>query len=105
VTQGNSKYEETFFHARLKIAEARFLYGLTVSDATYRGKVLDQAKNDLWVTFRLYPTLGGPPSYAQYDLLLKRIQQQLKEPLEGLREFKQREAAGGKDQDEKANAA
>ena len=38
VTQGNSKYEETFYHARLKIAEARFLYGLKGTDPTQRKK-------------------------------------------------------------------
>ena len=105
-TQGNSKFEETFYHARLKIAEARFLYGLKEPDPdASTKKIFDNAKNDLWVTFRLYPELGGPQSSSQYDLLLKRIQQQLHQPLEGLREFKEREAAGGKEQDQKANSA
>jgi hypothetical protein len=104
-TQGNAKYEETFYQARLKIAEARFLYGLKEPDPTNRAKDLDNAKNDLWVTFRMYPSLGGPQSYSQYDLLLKRIQQQLHQPLEGLREFKEREAPGAKEQDKKANSA
>ncbi|HEY1784808.1 MAG TPA: hypothetical protein VGG30_04635, partial [Pirellulales bacterium] len=104
-TQGNAKLEETFYHARLKIAEARLLFGLKDSDPVKRTKYFDNAKNDLWVTFRLYPTLGGPQSYAQYDLLLKRIQQQLHQPLDGLREFKEREATGGKDQEQKSKSA
>ncbi|HEX4143852.1 MAG TPA: hypothetical protein VHY91_09990 [Pirellulales bacterium] len=104
-TQGSAKFEETFYHSRLKIAEGRFLYGLTVTDPAVRGKTFDSAKNDLWVTFRMYPKLGGPQSSSQYDLLLKRIQQQLHQPLEGLREFKEREATGGKDQGQKSKSA
>jgi tetratricopeptide (TPR) repeat protein len=104
-TQGNPQFEETFYRARLKIAEARLLYGLKVTDPAIRAKTFESAKNDLWKTFRLYPNLGGPQSSAEYDLLLKRIQQQLHQPLDGLREFKEREAAGGKDPDKKDKSA
>jgi tetratricopeptide (TPR) repeat protein len=105
VTQGKPKYEETFYQARLKIAEGRLLYGMTVVDQPQREKIFEAAKNDLWVTYRIYHDLGGPESAAKYDMLLKRIQQQLHQPLEGLREFKEREAAGNKEQDEKAKSA
>ncbi len=104
-TQDKSEFEETFYLARLKLAEARFLFGLKWSSEDKRKKIFDQARNDLWVTFKFYPNLGGTETSAKYDLLLKRIQSQLNQPIDGLREFKQRDAAGGKDPDQKSGAA
>jgi len=79
VTQGNSKYEETFFHARLEKSRGTFpLWTHRRGRHPYRGKVLDQAKNDLWVTFRLYPHLGRATFLCPIRSASQAHQQQLK---------------------------
>ena len=45
-TQGSSKYEETFYQARLKLAEARFLFAMKWTEADKRVEIfkLGQAR-------------------------------------------------------------
>jgi tetratricopeptide (TPR) repeat protein len=93
MTQDNPKFEDTFYQARLKIAESRYHYGLKVKDKEKRKTFVDKAKKDLWLTYKLYPNLGGANSYAQYDRLLKQIQENLGDKPIGMQEFKDSEPA------------
>lgn len=85
------KFEEQFHQARLNMAQSRLKYALVQTDADKRTKILNAAKQDLWFTYKLHPTLGGEATLARYDGLLKQIQKNLGEKEAGLAEFKQRD--------------
>ena len=89
----NADHEQTFHQARLKVAESRFQYALTEKDSAKRAKILEAAKQDLWYTYKLHPTLGGESTIGQYDQMLKQIQKSLGNSEVGLAEFKERDAA------------
>ena len=97
LTQSNPNLESTFHKARLKLAESRFQYGLQVKDSAVKTKTIESARQDLWFTYRTFPSLGGPESTAEYERLLKRIQKSLGEQAVGFQEFKSREASEKKD--------
>ena len=73
LTQDNPKFAATFHQARLNLAASRYFYALQIKETDNRDKTLDAAKRDLWLTYRLYPTLGGAESYARYDRLCARF--------------------------------
>ncbi len=97
LTMSDEKFAETFHRARINLAEARYRYALTEKDPQKRANILAAAKQDLWVTFKLRPDLGGEETTAQYERLLKLIQSSLNEPDKGLQEFKDRNAAATAD--------
>jgi hypothetical protein len=92
LTMNNDKLAGTFHDARLKLAESRFKYGLKQKGEKERRRHVEGAKQELWITFKLYPQLGGPDYQAQYERLLKRIQNSLDEKVVGLKEFRDRAA-------------
>ena len=98
MTMNNDKFADTFHEARIKLSECRYLYGMLVKDAdkakeqNKRHRTLDAARQDLWMTYKLYPKLGGEARASEYDRLLKRIQQGLGERPTGLEEFRRRAA-------------
>jgi tetratricopeptide (TPR) repeat protein len=94
LTMRDPQFAETFHKARLNLTESRYRYALSQSDAARRSKVLEAAKQDLWITYKLRPDLGGQETAARYDRLLKQIQRDLGRQETGLEEFKQRDAAG-----------
>ncbi len=63
-----------FFTARLNVAKCR-LARAGVSE-TDRDKLLQMAANDVAITYKLYPELGGPSMYKQFDKLLKEIEKE-----------------------------
>ncbi len=63
-----------FFTARLNVAKCR-LARAEVSE-TDRDKLLQMAANDVAITYKLYPELGGPSMYKQFDKLLKEIEKE-----------------------------
>lgn len=93
MTMNNPKFEETFHQSRLKMAEARHLFALTQKEGPQRTKILENAKQDLWFTYKLHPELGGQETSARYDQLLKQIQKSLGSKEAGLKEFKDRDKA------------
>jgi tetratricopeptide (TPR) repeat protein len=93
MTMSNPKFDDTFHQARLKLAESRYSYALAQKDADRRAKILENAVQDLWTTYKLRPDLGGPETTARYDRMLKMIQKTLGRQESGLAEFKQRDAA------------
>jgi tetratricopeptide (TPR) repeat protein len=93
MTMSDPKFQDTFHEARLNLAEARYRYGMTHQDPAKRSKLLEAARQDLWITFKHQPELGGPETAARYDRLLRRIQQALGGKETGLAEFRERDAA------------
>ena len=92
MTSKNPKFESTFHQARLHMAECRYLVGLQEPEDK-RKPFAERAWKDLWLTYKVYPKLGGPEAAAAYEELLKKIQQTLGKPVNGLEEFKQRDNA------------
>ncbi len=88
----NEKFADTFHHARLSLVEARYRYAVTVDDAAKRAAILAAAKQDLWITYKLRPELGGEETSASYERLLKQVQSALGEKETGLQEFRERNA-------------
>jgi len=93
MTSGKPQFASTFHEARRKMAECRYLYGMTQPDEAQRKRYLDSAKQDLWYTYKLVPDLGGAETSAEYEALLKKLQAGLGAEPNGLDEFKAREAA------------
>jgi len=63
-----------FFAARLNVVRCRL--DLLAKPGQDRAKLLQMAFNDVAVTYRLYPDLGGDSFRAQFDALLKQIQKE-----------------------------
>jgi hypothetical protein len=62
-----------FFAARLNVAKARLARAGLSQD---RDKLLQMAENDIAITYKLYPDLGGESSRRQFDKLLRQIQKE-----------------------------
>jgi len=63
-----------FFEARLNVVRCRL--DLLAKPGQDRGKLLQMAQNDIAITYRLYPDLGGDAFRAQFDALLRRVQKE-----------------------------
>ena len=98
MTQNQAKFVDTFHMARIRISECRFLYGMMIADKdkekeeSKRARTLTAAKDDMWTTYKLYPTLGGKARADEYNRLLVKIQKALGEKPIGLEEFRRRSA-------------
>jgi tetratricopeptide (TPR) repeat protein len=92
MTMRDKKYLDTFYLARLQMAECRYRHGMATEDKEKRRKTLDAARQDLWFTYNLYPNLGGPARTEEYNRLLKQIQTTLGDKSIGLEEFHQKSA-------------
>ena len=62
-----------FFAARLNVAKARLARAGHSQD---RDKLLQMAENDIAITYKLYPDLGGESSRRQFDKLLRQVQKE-----------------------------
>lgn len=82
-TAGNPKFSETFYDSRLRLAACRYEHALRV-DGAEKDKLMNAAKQDISITKRLYPDLGGALLKPKYDALLKKIQTALGENAVGL---------------------
>ena len=81
----NEKFRPVFFEARYNIALCRMRLAQSQT-GDERKKTLEMAENDILVTHKLYPTLGGPEWIDKYDALLKSIRKfQGNENPEGLK--------------------
>jgi len=63
-----------FFTARLNVIRSRL--ALLAKPGQDRAKLLQMAQNDVAITYRLYPDLGGDSFRAQFDSLLKQVQKE-----------------------------
>jgi hypothetical protein len=75
-----------FFQARLELARCR--KAIAGKSAAGRDEALLKAERDITVTYRLYPQLGGPEMRDAFDSLLKQIQKERGQPVEGLAAIK-----------------
>lgn len=86
-----------FFAARLNVAKCRL--ALARGSETDREKLLQMAANDIAITYKLYPELGGPAMSKQFDKLLKEIEKErgnaATKGLADLKEAQQAAEAGG----------
>jgi hypothetical protein len=71
-----------FFDARLNLARCRLAWA-EKSD-TNRAKLLEMAFNDVAITYKLYPQLGGAAMRQRFDAVLQDIQKAQGQPPEGL---------------------
>lgn len=82
---------EKFFTARLNVAKCRLERAEIATQD--RDKLLTMAFNDVAITFKLYPEMGGKGMEKQFDKLLKAIEKSQGSPapkgLNGLREAQQ----------------
>ena len=76
------QYRDTFYESRLNVARCRYLYALRQS-GQQQIKAMKQAKADIAATCKNY-RLDDPQTRNQYDALLRKIQQALKEEASGL---------------------
>lgn len=83
LTQGKEKFANVFHSARIQLATSRYKWAMA-SDPTQKKRYLKLAKNDVVLTQKAYPELGGAAWKAQYDKILKTIQTALGEPATGI---------------------
>ncbi len=87
MTMKEDKFQATFYQARLKIAECRYLYALKATDKAKHDEYMGRAKKEISVVYKLFPAMGGPESFAKYDELAKKVQAELSETPVGMQEF------------------
>jgi hypothetical protein len=73
---GKADLRELFHEARYGVAECRYQYALQQPEAQRRA-LLTQAEQDIMLTARLYPELGGEQRKVQYQRLLEQIQKSM----------------------------
>ena len=66
------EFRPVFFESRYNIAVCRMRLAQSQTGAE-RTETLKLAENDIVVTYKLYPSLGGPEWFEKYDALLKAI--------------------------------
>jgi hypothetical protein len=71
-----AKYKPLFFEARLNLARCRVERAERAQGAD-RQKLYELAENDVVLTAKLYPDLGGPELKGRFDRLLKQVQKAL----------------------------
>ncbi len=81
--QYSERHQDLFFEARYNLALCRYKYALS-RPAEERTDVLEQARRDIVIVYKLNPGLGGKEWYDQFDDLLKKIQGSLGEKKIGL---------------------
>ena len=67
--------KKQFFEARLNVARCR--KSLASKSESEKQKLLEMAKKDIVLTYKLYPELGGQVLKEQFDKLLKEIQKEI----------------------------
>ena len=93
ILQRYEKLRDDFHEARYNLALCHYEVAQLQQDPTRKNEYLKRAKQDISVTYRLFPEMGGPQWQPRYDRLLKRIQRDLGEPAQGLQALQQRRPA------------
>jgi hypothetical protein len=85
--ESKDKFLETLHQAKQKKAECNYEYALKQDDEARRKEFLQRAKDDIRLTYRSYPELGGAAMKKQYDELLREVQTAMNEDPVGLDAF------------------
>lgn len=88
------KFGDTLHAAKINRAECYYRYAMAL-EGEQRKKNLKYAKQDIRITARQYPTLGGPQTKKRYDELLRKVQSALKESVQGLDAFASVDSGSG----------
>ncbi|MFM8578036.1 MAG: hypothetical protein ACKOCN_04445, partial [Planctomycetaceae bacterium] len=72
-----SRYKRLFFESRLNLVRSRVARAEKTTAAAERQKLYELAENDVVLTAKLYPELGGAELKGQFDRLLKQVQKSL----------------------------
>ena len=83
VASQNQQFRDAFFEGRYEIANCQFQMAKAAS-GTEKTKLIDAALKTITKTAGLYPTLGGPQRFDEYDSLLKQVQKASGKPATGL---------------------
>jgi hypothetical protein len=89
MTANNPQFKDQFYDARYNLAVCRYQYALMQTDEAKRKQLMQAAQNDVSLTAKLFPELGGDEKRKQYDTLLKNIQKALGERPDGLKSLQQ----------------
>jgi uncharacterized protein (UPF0147 family) len=87
IAQMTSKYpnfQKEFFESRLNIARCRAALGDSQTVAAEKLKLYEAAISDIAQTAIRFPELGGATSFAEYDRLLREVQQKASKPVTGV---------------------
>ncbi len=80
LTSSNESFRDMFFESRYHVALCRFLWG----KATKETPLIEKSVGDITKVAALYPELGGPEQRKKFDQLLRLIQKELGQKVEGL---------------------
>jgi tetratricopeptide (TPR) repeat protein len=75
---------ETFYLARLRMAEALRGYALAAKDPAQKKKYLEMAEDSILQVAKAIPTMGGPEWKRKFDDVMKTVQKDLGKPADGL---------------------
>ena len=82
--QSEARFRDVFHEARYNLALCRLRQAQIATDRPQRARLAEAAENDILVTRRLFPDMGGAVWYDRYNELLKRIQRLADRPAVGL---------------------
>ncbi|QDU25324.1 hypothetical protein ETAA8_03890 [Anatilimnocola aggregata] len=91
IVASNAQYKDIFHEARFNLALCRYNYAMAQKTDVKKKEQLAYAKKDVAIMYGFYPDLGGDKWRAQYDSLLKNVQQALGERPLGLAALRQPE--------------
>ncbi|MCC7085957.1 MAG: tetratricopeptide repeat protein [Pirellulales bacterium] len=94
-TLPNPKFQDTFLKSRYNLALCVRLDAAAHPKAEDKTKGLKNAKENIRITQKFVPSLGGDTWKPKYEKLLRDIQQALGEPEIGLKEFEGNEGTKG----------
>ncbi len=84
VTNGKPQFQATFYEARYKLAECRYLFAKRQKNPEETKRYAQQAIKDINTVLLIFPTMGGPESRARFDQLMKNVQTLIGEQPVGL---------------------
>jgi hypothetical protein len=79
----SAAHRDLFHECRYSLVLTRYRYAMK-SGKTEKAKALKHASNEIILTSRMYPDMGGAERKAQYDALLKDVQRAMGEEPKGL---------------------
>jgi hypothetical protein len=81
--QSEARFADVFHEARYNLALCRLRQAQLASERPQRVRLADEAEDDILVTRKLFPDMGGAIWYDKYNELLKRIQRLAGRPAVG----------------------